>query len=162
MQGKDVRFLTGTDEHGLKMAQTAAQRGRPSPNSPRKCRTIQGNGRAAEHVIRRLHPHHRASTTLGPGALEPDGEHGDLYLDPYEGWYSVRDEAYYDEEETALGEERCAAPAGHTGRMDVEEKSYFFRLSAYEDRLLELYESHPDFVGPDGRRNEVISFVKAA
>ena len=86
---------------------------------------------------------------------------GDIYKDGYAGWYSVRDEAYYDEEETELRADgvRCG-PQG-TPVEWVEEESYFFRLSAYQDRLLALYESQPDFIGPAERRNEVMSFVKS-
>jgi methionyl-tRNA synthetase len=87
-------------------------------------------------------------------------QNGDIYIDTYAGWYSVRDEAYYAEEETVLGEDNVRrGPQGSPVEW-VEEKSYFFKLSAYQDRLLKLYESQPDFIGPDSRRNEVISFVK--
>ena len=87
-------------------------------------------------------------------------QNGDIYLDSYAGWYSVRDEAYYAEEETMLGEDNVRRGPQGTPVEWVEEKSYFFRLSAYQDRLLALYESQPDFIGPDSRRNEVMSFVK--
>jgi methionyl-tRNA synthetase len=87
-------------------------------------------------------------------------QNGDIYIDTYAGWYSVRDEAYYAEEETVLGEDQVRrGPQGSPVEW-VEEKSYFFKLSAYQDRLLALYENQPDFIGPDSRRNEVISFVK--
>jgi methionyl-tRNA synthetase len=87
-------------------------------------------------------------------------QNGDIYIDAYSGWYSVRDEAYYAEEETVLGEDQVRRGPQGTPVEWVEEKSYFFRLSAYQDKLLELYESQPDFIGPDARRNEVTSFVK--
>jgi methionyl-tRNA synthetase len=86
---------------------------------------------------------------------------GDIYLDSYSGWYSVRDEAYYAEEETTLGEDGVRRGSQGTPVEWVEEESYFFRLSAYQDRLLTLYEAHPDFIGPDARKNEVVSFVKS-
>ena len=87
-------------------------------------------------------------------------QNGDIYLDTYAGWYSVRDEAYYAEEETVVGEDDVRrGPQGSPVEW-VEEKSYFFKLSAYQDKLLALYESQPDFIGPDSRRNEVVSFVK--
>ena len=87
-------------------------------------------------------------------------QNGDIYIDTYAGWYSVRDEAYYAEEETVVGEDNVRrGPQGSPVEW-VEEKSYFFKLSAYQDRLLALYESQPDFIGPDSRRNEVVSFVK--
>jgi methionyl-tRNA synthetase len=85
---------------------------------------------------------------------------GDIYLDKYAGWYSVRDEAYYDESELKEGADgRKLSPQG-TPVEWVEEESYFFRLSAYQDRLLSFYKSHPDFIGPDTRANEVKSFVR--
>jgi methionyl-tRNA synthetase len=86
---------------------------------------------------------------------------GDIYLDSYSGWYSVRDEAYYAEDETALGGDGVRLGAQGTPVEWVEEKTYFFRLSAYQDRLLALYESQPDFIGPDARKNEVVSFVRS-
>ena len=103
--------------------------------------------------------HHRASQAIWEGMVAA----GDIYKDTYAGWYSVRDEAYYQESETEVGDDgirRGPAP-NHTPVEWVEEESYFFRLSAYQDRLLEHYEKHPDFMGPDARRNEIISFVKS-
>ena len=89
--------------------------------------------------------------------MSPD----DIYLDKYSGWYSVRDEAYFDESELAGGEGgQKLAPSGAPVEW-VEEESYFFRLSAYQDRLLKLYEENPDFIQPDSRRNEIVSFVKS-
>jgi methionyl-tRNA synthetase len=88
-------------------------------------------------------------------------KNGDIYLDSYSGWYSVRDEAYYAEEETTLGEDGVRLGGQGTPVEWVEEQTYFFRLSAYQDRLLALYESQPDFIGPDARKNEVVSFVKS-
>ena len=87
-------------------------------------------------------------------------QNGDIYLDSYAGWYSVRDEAYYAEDETTVGEDKVRRGPQGTPVEWVEEKSYFFRLSAYQDRLLALYDEQPDFIGPDSRRNEVVSFVK--
>ena len=87
-------------------------------------------------------------------------QNGDIYIDTYAGWYSVRDEAYYAEDETIVGEDNVRRGPQGTPVEWVEEKSYFFKLSAYQDRLLALYESQPDFIGPDSRRNEVMSFVK--
>ena len=85
---------------------------------------------------------------------------GDIYIDTYAGWYSVRDEAYYAEEETTLGEDNVRRGPQGTPVEWVEEKSYFFKLSAYQDRLLAYYNDHPEFIGPDSRRNEVTSFVR--
>ncbi|MDB5500785.1 MAG: methionyl-tRNA synthetase, partial [Tardiphaga sp.] len=87
-------------------------------------------------------------------------DNGDIYLDSYAGWYSVRDEAYYAEDETVVGEDKVRRGPQGTPVEWVEESSYFFRLAAYQDKLLKLYEEQPDFIGPDTRRNEVMSFVK--
>src|SRR6202022_691449 len=88
-------------------------------------------------------------------------DNGDIYLDSYAGWYSVRDEAYYAEDETVMGDDNVRRGPQATPVEGVEEKSYFFKLSAYQDKLLALYASQPDFIGPDSRKNEVISFVKS-
>ena len=86
---------------------------------------------------------------------------GDIYKDVYAGWYSVRDEAYYAESETALGDGGVRVGPQGTPVEWVEEESYFFRLSNFQDRLLAHYEAHPEFIGPAERRNEVVSFVKS-
>jgi methionyl-tRNA synthetase len=100
--------------------------------------------------------HHRSSQEI----WRRMAANGDIYLDRYAGWYSVRDEAYYAEDETTRGEDNVRRGPQGTPVEWVEENSYFFRLSAYRDSLLALYKSRPDFIGPDSRRNEVISFVK--
>ena len=162
LDGKDVFFLTGTDEHGLKMIQTAQNEGM----TPAELAT-RNAGRFKEMDLRlnisfdrfirtTEEQHHRSSQAIWNRMRE----NGDIYVDTYAGWYSVRDEAYYAEEETVLGEDQVRrGPQGSPVEW-VEEKSYFFRLSAYQDRLLALYESQPDFIGPDARRNEVMSFVR--
>src|SRR5690606_1222559 len=86
---------------------------------------------------------------------------GDIYKGGYSGWYSVRDEAYYGEEETEVREDGVRYGPQGTPVEWVEEESYFFRLSAYAERLLKLYADHPDFVGPPERLNEVASFVRS-
>lgn len=157
--GREVRFQTGTDEHGLKMARKAADEG----VSPRQLADeMSGHFREMDRVlgigydrfIRTVEPdHHRASQALWQ-AMEAAG---DLYLGRYEGWYSVRDEAYYDESElTGEGAERLS-PQGTPVEWTVEE-SWFFRLSRYQDRLLDLLRS-PGFCEPESRRNEMIAFV---
>ena len=100
--------------------------------------------------------HHRASI----GIWQRMQAAGDIYLDKYSGWYSVRDEAYYDEQETRFNEQGERVGPQGTPVEWVEEESYFFRLSAYQDKLLDLYARHPDFVLPKERLNEVVSFVK--
>ena len=87
-------------------------------------------------------------------------DNGDIYQSTYSGWYSVRDEAYFDEAELTAGEDgKRYAPSGAEATW-VEEPSYFFRLSAYQDRLLKFYDAHPEFIAPRERRNEIVSFVK--
>jgi methionyl-tRNA synthetase len=162
LDGKDVFFLTGTDEHGLKMIQTAQGEGL-SPaelatrNAARFKEMDQRLNVSFDRFIRTTEEqHHRSSQEIWNRMLG----NGDIYVDTYAGWYSVRDEAYYAEEETVVGEDNVRRGPQGTPVEWVEEKSYFFRLSAYQDRLLALYESQPDFIGPDSRRNEVMSFVR--
>jgi methionyl-tRNA synthetase len=162
LDGKDVFFLTGTDEHGLKMVQTAQAEGLTTVdlaarNSGRFKAMDERLNISFDRFIRTSEPqHHRSSQAIWHRMQQ----NGDIYIDTYAGWYSVRDEAYYAEDETILGEDNVRRGAQGTPVEWVEEKTYFFRLSAYQDRLLALYESQPDFIGPDSRRNEVISFVR--
>ncbi|QDW38864.1 methionine--tRNA ligase [Bradyrhizobium sp. KBS0727] len=162
LDGKDVFFLTGTDEHGQKMIQTAAAEGMTSAdlatrNAGRFRDMDQRLNVSFDRFIRTTEPAHHHSVQVVWNRMQ---QNGDIYIDAYSGWYSVRDEAYYAEEETVLGEDNVRrGPQGSPVEW-VEEKSYFFKLSAYQDRLLALYENQPDFIGPDSRRNEVISFVK--
>src|SRR5207237_7997985 len=107
-------------------------------------------------IIRTTYPEHHKSVQVVWNRMQ---QNGDIYIDTYAGWYSVRDEAYYAEEETVLGEDNVRRGPQGSPVQWVEEKSYFFKLSAYQDRLLALYETQPDSIGPDSRRNEVISFV---
>ena len=162
LDGKDVFFLTGTDEHGLKMVQTAEAEKLPTMevatrNAQRFKEMDQRLEISFDRFIRTTEEqHHRSSQEI----WKRMAANGDIYLDSYAGWYSVRDEAYYAEDETVVGEDKVRrGPQGSPVEW-VEEKSYFFRLSAFQDRLLKLYESQPDFIGPDSRKNEVISFVK--
>ena len=162
MMGRDVFFQTGTDEHGLKMAQTARGRGiEPLALADEMAGYFKamndGLNISHDRFIRTSEPdHHRASQAIWQ-AMEANG---DLYLGRYEGWYSVRDEAFYDEKELVEGEGGAKlSPQGTPVEWTVEE-SWFFRLSAYQDRLLALYESQPDFIQPDSRRNEIMRFVE--
>jgi len=162
LDGKDVFFLTGTDEHGQKMIQTAASEGMTAAqladrNAGRFREMDEVLNVSFDRFIRTTEPEHHRSVQEVWRRMQ---QNGDIYVDTYAGWYSVRDEAYYDEEETTVGEDDVRRGPQGTPVEWVEEKSYFFRLSAYQDRLLALYESQPDFIGPDSRRNEVISFVK--
>jgi methionyl-tRNA synthetase len=162
LDGKDVFFLTGTDEHGLKMVQTAQNEGLKTEelaarNSGRFKAMDERLNISFDRFIRTSEPqHHRSSQAIWNRMLE----NGDIYIDTYAGWYSVRDEAYYAEDETTVGEDNVRRGAQGTPVEWVEEKTFFFRLAAYQDKLLALYESEPDFIGPDARRNEVMSFVR--
>jgi methionyl-tRNA synthetase len=163
LDGKDVFFLTGTDEHGLKMVQTAELEKLPTlevatRNAQRFKEMDQRLNVSFDRFIRTTEEqHHRSSQAI----WQRMADNGDIYPDSYAGWYSVRDEAYYAEDETVVGDDGVRrGPQGSPVEW-VEEKSYFFKLSAYQDRLLALYESQPDFIGPDSRKNEVISFVKS-
>lgn len=162
LDGKDVFFLTGTDEHGLKMIQTAQREGMtPAELATRNAGRFRDMddrfGISYDRFIRTSEEQHHASVQEIWKRMQASG---DIYLDSYSGWYSVRDEAYYAEDETVVGEDGVRRGPQGTPVEWVEEKSYFFKLSAYQDRLLKLYEEQPDFIGPDARRNEVISFVK--
>ncbi|UYO42552.1 methionine--tRNA ligase [Rhodopseudomonas palustris] len=162
LDGKDVFFLTGTDEHGLKMIQTAQREGMtPAELATRNAGRFRDMddrfGISYDRFIRTSEEQHHASVQEIWKRMQASG---DIYLDSYSGWYSVRDEAYYAEDETVVGEDGVRRGPQGTPVEWVEEKSYFFKLSAYQDRLLKLYEEQPDFIGPDARRNEVVSFVK--
>jgi methionyl-tRNA synthetase len=162
LSGRDVRFQTGTDEHGLKMVQTARDKGVDVRDL---CREMSNQFQAMcdklnisyDHFQRTTDPaHHRASVAI----WEAMKANGDLYLDRYEGWYSVRDEAYYEEKELIDGEgTEKLSPQGTPVEWTVEE-SWFFKLSKYEKQLLELYKKQPSFIRPESRRNEVVRFVE--
>lgn len=163
LDGKDVFFLTGTDEHGQKMQQTARAEGiTPEELAKRNSDAFRDMGKllnsSNDDFIRTTEPRHHATVQAVWKRMEANG---DIYKDSYAGWYSVRDEAYYQEEETQLRADGVRYGPQGTPVEWVEEESYFFRLSAYEERLLKLYEEQPDFIGPNERRNEVISFVKS-
>ena len=137
LDGKDVFFLTGTDEHGLKMVQTAEAENLPTidvatRNAGRFKDMDERLNVSFDRFIRTTEEqHHRSSQEI----WRRMAKNGDIYLDSYSGWYSVRDEAYYAEDETVLGEDNVRrGPQGSPVEW-VEEKSYFFRLSAYQDRL---------------------------
>src|SRR5438093_10801163 len=161
-QGRDVRFQTGTDEHGLKMAQAArSEKLEPRAFSDKMSRLFQEMcdtlNVSYERFIRTSQPdHYRASQAI----WQAMAERGDLYLDRYEGWYSVRDEAYYEEDELTAAEDGSKlSPQGTPVEWTVEE-SWFFRLSKYQQPLLDHYAANPDFIRPESRRNEVLRFVE--
>ncbi|WGD31384.1 methionine--tRNA ligase [Ancylobacter sp. WKF20] len=162
LDGYEVYFLTGTDEHGLKMAQTAEKQGLTpfdwaTKNATRFQQMDTLLGVDYDRFIRTTDDDHiAASQAIWQRMVEA----GDIYLDAYSGWYSVRDEAYYAEDETTVNTDGVRLGPQGTPVEWTEEKSYFFRLSAYQERLLAYYEAHPDFIRPESRRNEVLSFVK--
>ncbi len=140
LDGYDVYFMTGVDELAAKFRDMGERM---------NC--------SFDRFIRTTDPDHLASTQELWRRMEANG---DIYLSKYSGWYSVRDEAYFDESElTKQPDGTFRAPTG-TPVEWIEEESYFFRLSAYQDRLLAHYDANPDFIGPDARRNEVLSFVR--
>lgn len=162
LDGYNVRFMTGTDEHGQKMQTTAEKQGvsvqeLADENSARFKAMNDALGISYDRFIRTTDPDHYTASQAIWRRME---QAGDIYLDKYAGWYSVRDEAYYAEDETEVGADgqRYALATG-TEVEWTEEESYFFRLSKYADRLLELYERE-GYVYPESRRNELISFVK--
>lgn len=162
LDGFDVRFLTGTDEHGQKVEKSAAAAGMEpqafTDKVSQNFRDLRGlMGYTNDDFIRTTEPRHIEASQAIWRALADAGE---IYLDSYAGWYSVRDEAFYTESElTKDADGQLVAPSG-AGVEWVEEPSYFFRLSAWQDRLLAFYDANPDFILPSSRRNEVVSFVK--
>ncbi|MCG8503296.1 MAG: methionine--tRNA ligase [Sphingomonadales bacterium] len=163
LDGYDVFFLTGTDEHGIKMLHTARGEGVEAHeiadrNTPKFQAMAAGLGCSNDAFIRTTEPrHHEASQTLWRRMADA----GDIYLGQYAGWYSVRDEAYYDDSELTQADDGSKLSPQGTPVDWVEEESYFFRLSDYQDRLLAHYEANPSFIGPESRRNEIVSFVKS-
>lgn len=162
LDGFDVKFLTGTDEHGQKVEKSAEAFGvtpqaLADQNSANFRELAKILGCTNDDFIRTTEPRHKVACQALWDRLVAKG---DIYLGAYEGWYSVRDEAFYAEDELVKGEGGAKlAPTGAPVEW-VKEPSYFFRLSAFQDRLLQWYEDNPDCVAPQSRRNEVMSFVK--
>lgn len=163
LDNKDVFFLTGTDEHGSKMEQAAHREGltprefadRMAPKFSKMATMLNSSH---DVFIRTTEPRHYKAVEELWRRMD---ENGDIYLGNYAGWYSVRDEAYYSEDEIKKGTDGEKLSPQGTPVDWVEEPSYFFRLSNYTDRLLHHYNANPDFIMPNGRRNEVISFVNS-
>ena len=162
LDGYDVHFLTGTDEHGQKVEKAAIAAGlTPKAFTDKVSQAFRDlvprMSASPDNFIRTTEErHYRACQALWRKLIEA----GDIYLGKYEGWYSVRDEAFYAESETTVtpGGKRLAASGAEVEW--VEEPSYFFRLSAWQQRLLDYYEANPRFIAPESRRNEVLSFVR--
>ena len=158
MTGFDVHFLTGLDEHGQKVAQAAEQNGMDPQSwvdtiAPKFLEAWELLDITNDDFIRTTEPRHETGAQLFIQALK---DSGDLYQGHYEGWYCLPDETFYTEEQLAEG--TTCPQCGREVQL-IHEDNWFFRLSAYEDRLLEHYAAHPDFIQPDTRRNEVVSFV---
>lgn len=163
LDGREVMFLTGTDEHGEKVAKTAEKNGMTplafaDKNATEFREMSQTLNISHDDFIRTTEPRHYKSVQA---IWEKLASKGDIYLNKYEGWYSIREEGYFTEEELTTDPHTGTklTPQG-TEVTWVEEPSYFFKLSAYTDKLLKLYEDHPEFIQPPSRRNEIISFVK--
>ena len=162
LDGRQVFFLTGTDEQGQKAEKAARQAG-PSPQafpdeaSGRFAAMVAAMGVSHDVFIRTTEARHRAAATALWRRLAASG---DIYLGSYEGWYAVRDEDFHAEADLrTLADGTRVAPTGAPVEW-VREPNYLFRLSAYQDRLLAYYDAHPEFLGPHSRRNEVLSFVR--
>ena len=162
LDGFDVFFLTGTDEHGQKVEKAAADAGvEPQVFVDQVSAVFHDLAQSLQitndDFIRTTEQRHKDSCAALWRTLIASG---DIYLGAYEGWYAVRDEAFYGEGElTTRPDGTKIAPSGAPVEW-VREPSYFFRLSAWQDRLLEFYDAHPDFIAPNSRRNEVLSFVR--
>jgi len=162
LQGREVFFLTGTDEHGLKMQQTAQNEGLSVQELADR------NSQQFEQMVQALHctnddfvrtsqeRHKKASQEIWRRMQEA----GDIYPGTYSGWYSVRDEAFYEEGETQVSDDGVRLGPQGTPVEWTEEVTYFFKLSAYQDKLLAHFESNLEFVGPSSRRNEIMRFVE--
>ncbi len=146
LDGCDVLFVTGMDEHGQKMQQTAAREGlTPLQLADRMAAQFEEMGdqlsARADDIVRTTSPRHKASVQEIWRRMQANG---DIYLSKYSGWYSVRDEAYYDEDEIEEREGKKYSAKTGTPVEWVAEESYFFKLSAYAKPLLDYYEAHPE------------------
>jgi len=162
MDGFDVHFLTGTDEHGLKI-QRAAENMNIEPLE--FCDQISQTFRDLSKIlnlsntdfIRTTEERHKKSVQYLWSELE---KNDDIYLSKYSGWYSVSDEAFYSEDEIIDKDGKKVSEASGSPVEWIEEESYFFRLSKWQNKLLDYYEKNPEFISPKSRNNEVVSFVK--
>jgi methionyl-tRNA synthetase len=162
IDGFDVHFLTGTDEHGLKIQRAAEHKG---IDTLQFCNQISETFRDLSKTlnlsntdfIRTTEQRHKKTVQYLWSELE---KNDDIYLSKYSGWYSVSDEAFYSEEEIIDKDGKKVAVASNSPVEWIEEESYFFRLSKWQDKLLEYYEKNEDFISPKSRKNEVVNFVK--
>ena len=163
IDGFNVHFLTGTDEHGLKI-QRAAENKNIEPLE--FCNQISQTFRDLSNTlnlsnsdfIRTTEDRHKKTVQYLWSELE---KNDDIYLSKYSGWYSVSDEAFYSDNEIVEKDGSNIAESSKSPVEWIEEESYFFRLSKWQDKLLDYYEKNPDFISPKSRRNEVVSFVSS-
>ena len=164
LDGYDVYFVTGTDEHGQKVEKSAQLAGKSPQQFVDEIAVLfsdmcQSMNVSYDQFIRTTADFHKKASQALWKKME---EKGDIYLNKYAGWYSTRDERFYTEDElTSLPNGKKVSTETKTEVEWMEEESYFFRLSAYTDKLLALYEDQPDWVQPEFRKNEVVSFVKS-
>jgi len=161
LSGHEVFFLTGTDEHGQKVEKAAEAKGMDpqdfTDTVSQAFRDLAARmNYSNDDFIRTTEERHKLACAALWKRLE---ERGEIYLGHYEGWYAVRDEAFYGPDEITEKDGQKFAPTGAPVEW-VREPSYFFRLSNWQERLLRFYDENPDFIAPNTRRNEVISFVK--
>ena len=163
LNNKNTIFLTGTDEHGLKMEQAAKKKNMDtkkfvdemSMNFKKLTKILNLTN---DFFIRTTDEFHKKASQHIWNILEKNDQ---IYLDKYKGWYSISDESYFNDDEISIDKKtkKKVAPSGHEVQW-VEEESYFFKLSKWQGKLLDYYQKNPDFIGPESRKNEVISFVK--
>ena len=163
IDGFKVYFLTGTDEHGLKIQRAAEKKGvEPLAFCDEISKTFKNLSKTLNltnnDFIRTTESRHKKSVQY---LWEELKKNDDIYLSKYSGWYSVSDEAFYNEDEIEDLDNKKVAISSKSPVEWVDEESYFFRLSKWEKALLEFYEKNPDFISPASRKNEVISFVKS-
>ena len=162
IDGYKVHFLTGTDEHGLKI-QRAAEEKKIEPL--KFCDEISKTFKDLSKIlnlsntdfIRTTEERHKKSVQYLWNELE---KNNDIYLSKYSGWYSVSDEAYYNDDEITNNNDIKIATLSGSPVEWIEEESYFFKLSKWQDKLLEYYDKNPEFISPKSKKNEVINFVK--
>lgn len=162
LKGEDVMFLTGTDEHGIKMLQTAKKQNLSAieladSNAPLFMKMLNEINSTHNDFVRTTEDRHRDACVE---VWKRMSLNDDIYKDKYAGWYSIRDEAYYEEKELTKKDNTYLSPQG-TPVTWVEEESYFFKLSEYQDKLLCHYRDNPNFIMPESRRNEVLRFVES-
>ena len=163
IDGFNVYFLTGTDEHGLKIQRAAEKKGvKTLEFCDELSKTFKDLSKTLNltnnDFIRTTEDRHKKSVQFLWNELK---KNGDIYLSKYSGWYSVSDEAFYNDDEIEDLDNKKVAISSKSLVEWVDEESYFFKLSKWEKPLLKFYEDNPDFISPKSRKNEVISFVKS-